>query len=157
MADQRRSATVAAAAAAEPSECSRLTVEASEEARACDESIRIARPGRRSVLRSRDNSSVVTDETFNAASHFVGAMLALLGGVQLIIRGMMCSFLIWAAACTALTRQFASSVTRVAALEDCGLLYLQRVTVWRVCLLNAAPWSGGPCLVRSLSQSSRKR
>lgn len=69
---------------AAPNEYSRLTV---EEPESSGPAIRIARPGKRRTLRSRDNSVRVTDETFNAASHFIGAMLALLGGVELIVRG----------------------------------------------------------------------
>ena len=54
--------------------------------------VRLARPGElphegeEAGRKSRDGSRFVTDEVFNAASHFVGAMLALLGGVQLLVK-----------------------------------------------------------------------
>jgi hypothetical protein len=52
--------------------------------------VRIARPGEiphgGAAKLSRDGSDQVTDEVFNTASHFGAAMLALLGGAELIVK-----------------------------------------------------------------------
>jgi hypothetical protein len=69
--------------------------------------VTIARPTDPLRELSRDHSPHVTDEVFNSASHFVGAMFSLLGMVVLIVRSSVAGNA-WAIVGCVLSPRFAS-------------------------------------------------